>query len=159
MVSPAFTPGLDPLFTIDIVAGAGTDFGPSPSGRRVFAPIVGGRFEGPRLRGVVAPAGGDWPTVVAPGQYHLDVRAHLVTDQGSAILMTYAGRWIMTPEVAARAFDPQRAEGVGVHEHYYRTAVVFQTGAPDCLWLNDLVAVGVGRKTPQGVTYDVFAVT
>lgn len=158
MAAPAFTPALDFLFTLTVEAGRAVDFGPAPFGRRVVAPITGGSFEGPRLRGKVAPSGGDWPIITRPGDYHLDVRAHLIADSGSAILMTYTGRWIMTPEVQARAFNPATAAGVRDDEHYLRTAVSFSTGGADVAWLNDLIAVGVGRKTAEGVTYDVFAV-
>jgi len=154
-----FTPSLSHLFTMRITAGAGLDMGQGPLGRRVFAPVTGGTFEGPRLKGTVAPHGGDWPIVTASGAYRLDVRLHLVTEAGAAILMTYSGRWVMTPEVAARAFNPATADSVGPHEQYFRSAVSFETGAPDCAWLNDIIAVGAGRKTADGVTYDVFAVT
>ena len=155
-----FKPALEYLFTLRIVAGGDRhDFGPTPVGPRVFAAITGGSFEGPRLKGTVAPSGGDWPIVTAPGNYLLDVRAHLVTDAGAAILMTYTGRWNMTPDVAARAFNPATANDVKPEEQYFRTSIAFQTGAPDLAWLNDLIAVGVGHKTPEGVAYTVFKVT
>lgn len=154
-----FTPSLAHLFTLRITAGAGVDFGQGPLGRRVFAPVTGGSFEGPRLKGTVAPHGGDWPIVTAPGRYRIDVRLHLVTDAGAAILMRYAGHWVMSPDVAARAFDPAAADGVGEDEQYFRTAVAFETGAADYAWLNEIVAVGTGRKTAEGVRYEIFEVT
>jgi hypothetical protein len=34
---------------------------------------------------------------------------------------------------------------------------MFQTSAPDYLWLNRILAVGVGTAVPGGVAYRVFA--
>ena len=41
---------------------------------------------------------------------------------------------------------------------YFRTSPVFETGDSRYLWLNDLIAVGVGGAMPGGVKYELFEV-
>ena len=42
-------------------------------------------------------------------------------------------------------------------EYYFYTAPISQTSATDYLWLNRILAVGVGSALPGGVSYRVFA--
>ncbi|PYS54777.1 MAG: hypothetical protein DMG13_07010 [Acidobacteria bacterium] len=51
--------------------------------------VVGGRFEGPRVKASVQTPAGDWITNRADGSYRLDVRLTLKTDDGALILVTY----------------------------------------------------------------------
>ena len=43
-------------------------------------------------------------------------------------------------------------------EYYFRTAIRFETGAPDLAWMNKVLAIGVGQRPPSGPTYDVYVV-
>ena len=43
-------------------------------------------------------------------------------------------------------------------EYYFRTAIRFETGAPELAWMNRIIAVGVGQRPPSGPTYDVYAI-
>ena len=53
------------------------------------APLTGGHFEGPRLRGTVLPGGSaDWLLLRADGVLEMDLRATLRTDDGALISMT-----------------------------------------------------------------------
>ena len=56
----------------------------------------------------------------------------------------------------------RRDPGVDPDSYYFRTAVTFETGAPDYLWLNKLLAIGVGEPTPVeqggGIAYNIHAV-
>ncbi len=49
-------------------------------------------------------------------------------------------------------------EEVDPDDYYFRTTPMFETSAEQYLWLNKIVAVGVGRLTPDGVAYSVYAV-
>ena len=62
-----------------------------PPGARTVVEILGGRFEGPRLRGTLEAPGGDWLTARGDGTYKVDVRISLRTDDGALIVMTYQG--------------------------------------------------------------------
>ena len=41
-------------------------------------------------------------------------------------------------------------------EYYFRTVPFFETAAANYAWLNRVVAVGIGRRTPTGVSYTVY---
>ena len=132
------------------------ELGTTPLGVRRIVPVAGGTFDGERLRGtVLAQANGDWLLMRADSVYQLDVRVTLQTDDGALILMTYRGIRHATPDVSARLASGER---VSPDEYYLRTIPLFETSAPQYQWLNNVVAVGVGERLPDGVIYDVFEV-
>src|SRR6185436_1082546 len=93
--SPVFaqtsTPGLDHLGTLTLETGTRTAIENGPQGTRTVVQVVGGRFEGPRLKATVQTPAGDWITNRPDGSYRLDVRLTLKTDDGALILVTYNG--------------------------------------------------------------------
>ena len=54
-------------------------------------PIVGGRFEGPKIRGMVVPGGGDFPVVRPDGVTIVDALYRLKTDDGVTIIIHNKG--------------------------------------------------------------------
>jgi hypothetical protein len=145
-----------PLFTIQMSLHAIHDLGTTPLGQRRIVPVAGGHFEGDRLRGTVLPhAGADWLIQHADGAFQQDVRLTLQTDDGALIGMTYRGVRHASAEVSARL---AHGEPVDPSEYYLRTAPFFETGSPRYAWLNHLVTVGVGRRLPNGVVYELFEV-
>ena len=144
------------LFEIALTVGAPQDVGDTPWGMRRIVAVTGGRFEGPRLKGIVEPApGGDWLLQRADGVFELDVRVTLRTDDGALIHMRYCGIRDAAPEVAARL---AAGEAVDPSEYYFRTAPRFETAVEDYAWLNRILAVGVGDRRPEGPTYRVFRI-
>jgi hypothetical protein len=117
--------------------------------------IVSGRFYGPRLQGTLLPGGGDWLFRRNDGVIHLDVRAMLETDQGHTIYMTYTGRLKGSPAIDARMAN---GETISAEELYFRTLVQFETAAEPLLWMNDIVAVGVGSRRPNGPVYSIHEI-
>lgn len=111
-----------------------------PQGTRTIAQIVGGRFEGERLKATVQTPAGDWITNRADGTYKLDVRLTLKTDDGAFILVTYNGVGHTTDKGAS-----------------LRAAPLFETGDPRYTWLTQLQAVAVGERIGGTVSYDVYA--
>jgi hypothetical protein len=145
-----------PLFTLRIHLHPLQILGATPLGQRRIVPVSGGDFVGERLRGSILPhAGSDWLLERADGSFQQDVRLTLETDDGALIGMTYRGVRHSSPEVAARL---ARGEPVEPSEYYLRTAPFFETAAERYRWLNTIVSVGVGRRMPDGATYDVFEV-
>ncbi len=109
-----------------------------PSGTRVIVEASGGTFEGPKMKGIIKPPGGDWVVVRPDGVMQLDVRILLETDDGAAILMQY--------------------KGIGVDGgENIRTAPLFETGDERYAWLNSVQAVAHGSVGEGNVTYNVFA--
>jgi len=145
-----------PLFTIEMTLHPLHDLGATPHGHRRIIPVSGGAFEGTRLRGIVLPhAGSDWLIERADGSFQQDARLGLQTDDGAVISMSYRGIRHSAPDVAARL---ARGEAVDAADYYLRTAPFFETAAERYAWLNTIVSVGVGRRVPGGVVYDVFEI-
>ena len=51
-----------------------------------------------------------------------------------------------------------RGDAVDASEYYFRTSVAFETAAMKYDWLNRIIAVGTGRRPPEGPVYDIFEV-
>ena len=105
-----------------------------------IAPVTGGTFSGPGIRGTVHPGGADWITQVA-GRSSLDVRITLETDDGEIIFMSYTG--VIAP---------------GEEGLYWRVRPVFSTASERYDWLNHIVAVGKNKDVPGRVAYDIFRI-
>lgn len=145
-----------PLFTIRMRLHPVQLFGATPFGQRRVVPVSGGEFAGDRLRGVVQPHGGsDWLLERADGSFQQDARVMLETNDGALIAMTYRGVRHASAEVGARM---ARGEAVDPGEYYLRTAPFFETGSARYAWINQIVAVGVGERLPDGVSYEVFEI-
>lgn len=147
---------LDFLFRLQLEVGVPQLAGPGHGGELRIIPVTGGHFAGPRLRGDVLPGtAADWLRLDPDGTARMDVRLTLRTEGGQVILMSYTGVRTGPEEVLARL---ARGEDVAPGEYYFRTAIRFETGAPDLLWMNRIIAVGTGRRPPEGPIYDVFEV-
>ncbi len=116
---------------LHLATAAIQDIGSTPRGRLFIFPILGGSFEGDRLRGKVLAGGADWATATADGVFELDLRATLEADDGALIYLTFTG---------------VRDDG----RQYLRTLPRFETAAPQYDFLNRLLAVGIGEVRPDG---------
>jgi len=144
-----------PLFTLTLQVAGMQAIGATPNGNRRIGLVAGGSFQGERLRGTVLPGGADWIIVRPDGSTTLDVRLVLQTEDGATIGMTYRGMRHGPPAVMERM---NRGENVDPTEYYFRTSVAFETAAAQYDWLNRIIAVGTGRRPPEGPVYDVFEV-
>lgn len=137
--------------------------GASPWRNRRVSDIAGGTIEGPRLSGIVRRSGADWSEGgrAADGGIAtvIDVRSLWQTHDGALIYVTYAGRLIVPSGAVAAFRDPATVGSLSDQDYYFRICPTFETGAENYLWLNEIVAVGVGRRTADGVVYRVFQVT
>jgi hypothetical protein len=111
-----------------------------PQGTRTIVQILGGRFEGPRVKATIQTPAGDWITNRPDGSYRLDVRLTLKTDDGALILVTYNGIGQTTDTGAS-----------------LRAAPLFETGDSRYAWLTRLQTVGVGERAGTTVSYDIYA--
>lgn len=110
------------------------------TGHTRIAPLSGGTFGGPSLRGTVLPGGADWITQVS-GHSSLDVRITLLTDDGEHIYMTYKG-------MVAR-----NDSGL-----YWRVTPTFNTASEKYDWLNHIVAVGKNKNVEGKIAYDIWRI-
>lgn len=123
-----------PLLTLRLSTAPTQEVGAGPHGKRITFPIVGGAFEGERLRGKVLSGGDDWGIVRADGVIELDLRVTLQTEDGALIHMTFEG---MRDDAAPGG-------------PYFRTLPRFETADPKYAFLNRLLAVGVGEIRSDG---------
>ena len=120
-----------PLMLLRLTTAETQQIGSAPHGVLSVFPIVGGSFEGERLRGTVLPGGADWVTATRDATFELDLRATLRTDDGALIHLTFSG---------------VRDDA----NHYFRTVPRFETAAPAYDFLNRLLAIGIGEIRDDG---------
>ena len=142
------------LFTIRLDVSEVQKIGGDPIFRQVGV-IPGGTFAGERLSGRVRDGGSDWQTIRPGGSVLLDCRLVLETADGALIEMTYAGIRAGAPEVLARL---GRGEPVDPADYYFRINPLFATADPRYAWLNDVLAVGIGHRPPEGPLYSIFEI-
>lgn len=140
------------LMMLEVLVAPPQRIGAVPHGARAIAPITGGIFEGPRLRGNVLPGGGDWTLLRSDGVLELDLRITLETDDGALIYMTSSGLRHGPAEVLAAL---ARGESVDPSTYYFRTAPRFEASAPRYAFLNGLIAVSSGDRRPSGPIYTI----
>jgi len=153
-LGPTQGPRLDLLYEITMDAVV-EDVGRTPAGHRRFVRVTGGTFTGPKMQGVVLPGGGDWLLERPDGTRSLDVRIMLRTHAGDLIFAHHPGRFHGPPDVISRLM---RGEDADPSEYYFRVAPLFETASEKYDWLNRVLAIGVGRRTPRQVSYSVYAV-
>jgi len=120
-----------PLMLLRLDTAPTENIGRTPHGTLVIFPIIGGSFEGDRLRGRVLAGGADWVSTDAEGVFELDARITLETDDGALVHLTFTGV----------RDDANR---------YFRTLPRFETASSKYAFLNRLLAVGVGEFRPEG---------
>lgn len=116
-------PGWEFLYAANLTLGELWPIGDYGFGTRVAIPILGGTFEGPRMKGTVSNLGADWAVADSKGVLFADARYNLRTDDGVDILIQLTGAG-------------QPAGGFLVRSTY-------QTGHPDYEWLNYAITSGV----------------
>lgn len=157
MTDTLLTPAFEYCFELRVsVADALPIGGSTPEEGLHFAPITGGMFDGPRLRGRILPGGGDWwngrgLTVRLDARYIIE--AELDGGVTAAIDVVNRGYWRTDEGGLARL---ESGEHVGEDALYYRTAFVFQTEHPQLEWLTASQFIGYARPEPGHVVIRVF---
>ncbi len=127
--------------------------GQTPHGLRRIIPIVGGSFEGPRIKGEVLEGGADWQIVRADGVAELEAHYQIRTDDGVLIYIKNVGLRVATPEVAARI---GKGEVVSPSEYYMRTHLKFEAPKGKYEWMNNAIFVSTGQRNPDNVAIQVY---
>jgi hypothetical protein len=128
------TPGVEFAFSAHVLLEPTKEIGRTPYGIRRRIPIIGGTFEGPRIRGRVVPGGADWQLQRDDDYTLLEADYMIEAEDGTQI------------HVRNRGLTNTRVKGATTR--YLRTVPEFE--APDGAhrWLNQSVFVG----SLQGVT-------
>lgn len=126
---------------------------PTPVGTRMTFVTVGGVVDGPRLRGVLRPGGGDWVTVGADGIGRVDVRATIATHDGVLIHLAARGVIALPPDGLTRLAN---GEALPFTQTYVRTTPRFETSDERYGWLTAAAAVAYNALLPNRVDYRVY---
>lgn len=70
---------------LTVTVGEPVMLGPVTGGMRGIVPIVGGSFDGPRLRGRVVAMGADWALLLPDGSASVDARYLLEMEDGTFV--------------------------------------------------------------------------
>ncbi len=146
---------LRPLFELRAQVGVPVVGHESARGLRRVVPVLGGTFEGERLRGTILPGGADHQLIRPDGVVELDVRLALRTDDGASLYMTVLGVRSASAEVTARI---AAGEDVDPSLYYFREAIRFETGEPGLAWMNGRLFVATGVRRPDHVGLSVHEV-
>jgi Protein of unknown function (DUF3237) len=148
-----------PLFVMRLKVGYERAYhiGQGPGGGRSMFPVDGGHFEGERLAGTVNPDGADWVQWRSDGAFMIDVRLTMTTNDGAPIAMSYVGIAYADAAIMERF---KRRENLAFQDIYTRTTPRFETADPRYAWLNRIVSVANGMRTPPpgGPLYHVFEI-
>jgi hypothetical protein len=144
------------LMTMHVKVATPLNIGAVPHGTRRTAPLTGGTFEGPRLRGVIlSDSSADWQLLRSDGVLEMDLRFTLRTDDGALISMSAFGLRHGPADVIAAI---GRGETVDPSSYYFRSMPRFETSHPAYSFLNRLIAVATADRRPEGPIYTVHEV-
>jgi hypothetical protein len=151
----ASPPELLPLAHVDCELGELVTLGPAKCGERRYVPIRGGTVSGPELQGRIVEGGIDWQVARADGV--LDIAAHHVveTPDGALVELQSDGMRHGPPEVLAAL---ARGESPPPSSCFFRTRVLFTTGAPAGLHLNKVMALATGQRLARRVLLDLYRI-
>jgi hypothetical protein len=149
-------PGLDFLARFEVELGTLVELGEIGTGRRRDIPIIGGKFEGPRLQGRILNGGADWQLVQHDGLSRIDTRYSLQTDDGALINIATRGIRRGPPEIIAAL---SKGKPVDPAKYYFRFTAHFETGASKYTWLNKSLSIGAGVRLANSVIYNAYLVT
>jgi hypothetical protein len=144
-----------PLFTVNAELADILQFGRTPAGDRRVINILGGKVEGPRLRGEILPGGADWQIVRPDGAADIRARYTIRCENGGLVLVSSEGLRHGPPEVLAQL---ARGEMVDPALYYFRTLMRFETSDPALDWMNRVLAIAHGARLPNAVELQVFEV-
>ena len=151
-------PQVELLYRIVVDCEAPINVGDTYHGSVRVIPIVGGRFEGPRMTGTVLSVGADWNTgrLNDAGRRKVDTRYMLRTHDGAVICLSTIGFSSRSPEVLAMREAGQKVDPA---LYSFKQHLFFETAHEDYEWLNSVVAFGIVMskfKGGPGVIYDAY---
>lgn len=119
-------------------------------------PIVGGYFEGDKLKGEIVNLGADWNYFQADKVDVVDTRYLLRTEDEAYISVSTRGWCVMSDEQGEAV---ERGEHILPEDYYFRQHLFFETGDPRYSWLNSVVAFAVmGVKETGEICYNAYIV-
>lgn len=121
-------PTVELAFAARVLLEPTREVGRTPYGIRRRIPIIGGSFEGPRIRGRVLPGGADWQLQRADDYTVIEADYMIEAEDGTPI------------HVRNRGLTNSRVKGAA--SRYLRTVPEFEAPAGPHEWLNQSLFVG-----------------
>src|SRR4029453_1308318 len=103
-------PGVEFVYEAEAKLGPPVAQGMAPDGERRFIPILGGRFEGPRLKGEILPGGADWQGTRAEEGGMLNPIYAMRTADGTIVQVRNRGMRSGPPDVMAALARGERVD-------------------------------------------------
>lgn len=148
-------PDVEFVYEAEARLGPAVAQGPAPDGERRFVPILGGHFEGPRLKGEIFSGGADWQVTRGDEVLVLDALYAMRTGDGTVIQVRNRGLRHGPAEVM-RALA--RGERVDPSAIYFRAAPSFIVAAGPYDWLNKSLFICTGERWADGIRLWVWRV-
>ena len=148
-------PQLEFAFEVRAKVADPTVVGEVPNGTRRIIDILGGTFEGPRIKGKLLPGGADWQIIRHDGFTEVDARYTLQTEKGDLIYVSNIGIRHAPPEIIKRL---NAGEEVDQSKIYFRAVPKFETAAPDLEWLMRSIFICTGERRPNDVLIRFYRV-
>lgn len=149
-------PDVEFVYEAEARLGPAVAQGAAPDGERRFIPILGGHFEGPRLKGEILPGGADWQVTRADDVLQLDALYAMRTDDGTVIQVRNRGMRSGPREVMAALARGERVDPGAI---YFRAAPSFTVPAGPYYWLNKALFLCTGERWADGIRLWVWQVT
>ena len=130
------------LFEVEAKLDTPIEIGNLPQGHRTIFPFREGKFEGPKMKGVINAPGADWSLKVNETTSLLDIRGLYTLDSGEHIYVQAKGYLHFSEN----------------NTYYLRSTPVFETSASGYEWLNHIVSVGVGELTKTGIRFKIYEI-
>ncbi|EMC97541.1 hypothetical protein BAUCODRAFT_455722 [Baudoinia panamericana UAMH 10762] len=151
-------PALEFLFHLECDMESFRHIGEGPYGDRSTVIFKGGRFEGPKLKGVILPGGGDWEIVRDHGDQqtaHLNTRYNLQTHDGANIYLQTTGT-----RTGPRSVLEKLGEDTSIKPDQFkmRLHLMMETGDPRYSWVNSGVFIASSGRVGSQVIYDAYEV-
>ena len=148
-------PELEFAFEARVDLGTPQEIGNINGIERRIIPIVGGTFEGRRLKGSILPGGADWQLVHADGSAELDARYTLKTAAGALIYVENRGVRSGPPEILAKL---RKGETVDAASYYFRATPRFEAAAAELQWLTRSIFICIGERLANQVILQFWRV-
>lgn len=145
MAQSSQAPGVEFEFEAHVLLEPGIDIGQTSMGGRRRIPIIGGTFEGKRIKGKVVPGGMDWQLIRGDGVTEVEADYMIQADDGAMIHVYNHGIIVPQDKGAYVRTNPQFEAPIGPHD-----------------WLNKNIFLGTiapGGPGPAAVNIGVWRVT
>lgn len=154
-MSPA-PPAITYLATVSVLVGEPIEVGRTSAGLRRIIPILGGKVEGPALRGTVLPAGADFQLLRTSTLTELEAKYAIETDDGERLYVNNFGLRSGSEEDIAALL---RGEPVAPERIYFRcTPKIEASDGGAWAWLSSRILIGTGIRLPDEVRLEIYTV-